>query len=1269
MRLRLIARCGLAFVWALGLSFLPACQTQEPDPTATPAPAGNEIASRQPPPEPLKNEIPAAALADVMSAHFQGLGHMERFEYREAAEAFRHVRNRAPGWIPGSINLAIALLNDSGVQAEQAKKAGGGETAPNNFDEALALLAGVLEREPASPHAHFCRGIILEQQGRLVDAHRHFKRVTEIDPYDAAAWFWTASTVTDPSDPNRPAGPEQAKEQIGLLEKSLELDPYLTPALYKLAFAYVYAGQQAKQKDLLARWSKINPDRPGPTPGPGDVLEKNYGYMGKYATAVNPYPLPQSVPQSAEIAPKFEAARPLLVTLPDGERWTQPADFKGSTAVIGRIRGRFGAAVAAFDANGDGRLDLFLTSAVVRPDGTIRDALLLNEGDGRFEDASARFGLPKDRASVGVAAADFDADRQIDVFLTGVGENRLLHNRGGSSFEDISKTLQIPGPKTLSLMARWLDLDQDGDLDLYVVNYCAAEHADKAFTASGETPPGAANMVFRNDGRPEPVPGRPEPTWAPAAVISENSESKKGLSVALSPWSGDLALAGGQAAHAGIASLDIDNDRDLDLVLVADGAPTVAILNDRLGQFHQVVLNDLAPTPPASGLLVIDLDADGRADLAAPSAGGLVYVWRNKTERTTMTQTSLTFEPWPTNASRWRAAQAIDLDLDGRTDLLGLLAPSSKVSEFDVPLWARNERALLSTKTLPVQLESPGLDGLIAVDLVGDPLPDILAVRPGSPPVLARNLGNGRHWLAFELGGLWHVKPELMRTNSHGLGTRVLVEGQGTHVTHEHTTQETGLGQSVVPFVLGLGERERAELIHLRWPDGVMQCELNVTGDQKLSLVEKNRKTGSCPVLFTWNGRRFVCIGDFLGGGGLGYLVAPGVYGQPDRDEAIAVTAEQLQLSNGVLRISITEPMDEVAYLDHLRLDAVDCPPGVSATPDERFAPDGTRPTGELIAWRAAIAPVRATDLEGRDLTETLRFWDRRTADSFRKRDGWIGYSEEHAIILDFGDRLSHFGPSDRLVLCLAGWVEYPYSQTNYAAATAGVTLLPPAIERRREDGRFETIERNAGYPAGMPRLMTVDLTGKLTGPNCVLRIKTNMECYYDQAFIVARDPVAESSLRVSSLPVARADLGHRGYTREISPDGGQPLIYDYDYVDPAPLASFAGKLTRYGDVAPLLRSDDDQLCLVGPGDEVRIEFQASTLPPLAPGWTRRYVVRSFGYCKDADPFTATSDTIEPLPWRTMPAFPFGAGVKRPSDPAYETYLRTYQIRPGGGGN
>jgi hypothetical protein len=197
---------------------------------------------------------------------------------------------------------------------------------------------------------------------------------------------------------------------------------------------------------------------------------------------------------------------------------------------------------------------------------------------------------------------------------------------------------------------------------------------------------------------------------------------------------------------------------------------------------------------------------------------------------------------------------------------------------------------------------------------------------------------------------------------------------------------------------------------------------------------------------------------------------------------------------------------------------------------------------------------------------------------------------------------------------------------------------------------------------------MTVDLTGKLAGPRCVLRIKTNMECYYDQAFIAVRDRTAEASLHVAALPVTRAALGYRGYTREVSPDGRQPLIYDYDYVDPAPLARFAGKLTRFGEVSPLLRSDDDRLCVVGPGDEVRLEFDAMALPPLPQGWTRSYVLRSFGYCKDADPFTATSDTVGPLPWRGMPPFPFGDAVKRPADRGYESYLREYQTRPAGGG-
>ena len=1265
MRLRLCARYGIALFSAIGLVAHSACQTREPEPVPTPTGKAAVQPGPEPTTEPVRDEIPPTELAAVLAAHYKGLGSMEQYKYAEAVDAFREVRRRAPGWIPGPINLAIALLNDSGAKAEEAKKAGG-QTTADNFDEALELLAGVLKRDAQNPYAHFCRGIILEQQGRFAEAHQHFTRVTEIDPNDAAGWYRSGNTLTDPDDPARPAGPKQAKEQVALYAKALERNPYLTPAIYAMFMSSRFTGDQQKSRKLFEQWQKMIPDRPDPSPGPGESA-KAYGEMGKYATVINPFPRPMPATEPKAIPPNFEAAQTLQVKLAAGEQWVKPSDFTASRAVVGRARARFGAAAAAFDADGDGQLDLYVVSAVAGPKG-IHDVLLMNKGEGRFEDASASFGLSNEQASLGVAAADFDADRHIDVFLTFIGHNRLLRNRDGKAFEDVTSILKPGEPPALSLMARWLDLDQDGDLDLYVVNYCAAEHADKAFLDSGDPPPGLANVVYRNDGQPDPASHATVQGRTPVATAYGEPVVPKGLTLALPPWPEANALAGGNKTHTGVALLDIDNDRDLDLVLTADTTPPVAVLNDRLGRFREVALEAPATDQQVTGILATDFDSDGRTDLVAACSTGRVMAWRNATERTTADGTRPTFESWPINAVNWRGAQAIDLDLDGLPDLLGLPASTNKPGELLLPAWARNEGTRFAVQALSLKLATPGLDGLMAVDLIGDVLPDILVIRPGEAPALARNLGNGQHWLALELGGHWRVKPELMRTNSHAIGTRVLVEGQGLHVTYDHTTPETGLSQSIAPVVLGLGQHQEATLVHLRWPDGVMQCELNVAANQKLALAENNRKTGSCPVLFTWNGKRFVCIGDFLGGGGLGYLVAPGVYSQPDRDEAIAVTAEQLKASGGVFRLSVTEPMDEVAYLDQLKLDVVDRPPGVSSTPDERFAPEGPRPTGELLAWRTAIEPVRATDLAGRDMTETLRHWDRRTVDTFRKREGWIGYALEHAIILDFGDRLSRYGASDRLVLCLAGWVEYPYSQTNYAAATAGVALKPPAIDRRRDDGTWETILPHAGYPAGMPRLMTLDLTGKLTGPRCTIRIKTNMECYYDQAFIAVRDKDAEASLRVSSLAASRARLGYRGYTREISPDGKEPLIYDYSYRDPAPLASFKGKLTRHGDVTRLLADDDDQLCLVGPGDELQLEFPAVDLPALPSGWTRSYVVRGIGYCKDADPFTATSDSIEPLPWRGMPAFPFGPDIKRPSEPAYDAYLRAFQTRPAGAG-
>jgi hypothetical protein len=318
--------------------------------------------------------------------------------------------------------------------------------------------------------------------------------------------------------------------------------------------------------------------------------------------------------------------------MPGGHRWAKVEDFTGPHAVVGRVRARFGAAVATFDADGDGKLDVFSAAGVVGPGG-IRDALLINRGGGKFEDATAAFGLPDDRVSLGVAAADFDADGHIDLFLTGVGASRLYRNLGSKRFEDVTERAGLAGPPALSLTARWLDLDQDGDLDLYVVNYAAAAQAEAAFADGGAVPPGLANAAYRNDGRPAPVSGSPEATWAPRAVVDDESRSVGGLSIAFSAWADAPDLLGGDAAHTAVAALDVDDDRDLDLVLAADGAPPSAVLNDRLGRFHKVRLDVPEAAESIGGVLVTHLDEDGRTDLVVVTRAGRVVPWRNQTER------------------------------------------------------------------------------------------------------------------------------------------------------------------------------------------------------------------------------------------------------------------------------------------------------------------------------------------------------------------------------------------------------------------------------------------------------------------------------------------------------------------------------------------------------------------------------------------------------------------------------------------------------------
>ena len=570
-----------------------------------------------------------------MAAHFQGPGTHGAIRISRGRRSFREVRSRAPGWIPGSINLAIALLNDSGVKAEQAKKAGG-EAAASNFDEALDLLAGVLERDPANPSRSFLPRHHPRTAGASGRGHRHFKRVTEIDPNDAAAWYWTGEHIDRPRRTRLgPPAPNRPRSRSAYLTKALELNPYLTPAIYKMAFAYVYARTSKQDRRSCSPAGQEDQSRSSRTfAWPGRSLAKDYGEMGKYAASINPFPQPavlrlsrgRSRRNSRPPAARGHASRRRAMG--------QTVRLPGPLAVIGRVRARFGAAVAAFDANGDGQLDLYLASAVIGPDGAIRDALLLNKGDGRFEDASASFGLPKDRASLGVAAADFDADRHIDVFPDRRRRQPPLAQPRRQVVRGYLSTLEVrPAPACRSWPAGSTSTRMAISTSTSSTTARPSTPTRRS-SASAIAPPGLANTVYRNDGGPIRFPADPSQDRAPVAIATANRWSKKGLPLALTPWPTPvLLMAARRPTPASPCSTSTTTATS-----TWSRPPTmrrrVAILNDRLGQFHR------GHARCGSRGHAARLGHSGRPTStptaaptwSPPAANGRVLAWRNATE-------------------------------------------------------------------------------------------------------------------------------------------------------------------------------------------------------------------------------------------------------------------------------------------------------------------------------------------------------------------------------------------------------------------------------------------------------------------------------------------------------------------------------------------------------------------------------------------------------------------------------------------------------------
>jgi hypothetical protein len=223
--------------------------------------------------------------------------------------------------------------------------------------------------------------------------------------------------------------------------------------------------------------------------------------------------------------------------------------------------------------------------------------------------------------------------------------------------------------------------------------------------------------------------------------------------------------------------------------------------------------------------------------------------------------------------------------------------------------------------------------------------------------------------------------------------------------------------------------------------------------------------------------------------------------------------------------------------------------------------------------------------------------------------------------------------------------------------------VVPPVIQVINRQGEWETAIDNLGFPMGKDKTVIADLSGKMLTKDHRIRIRTNMEIYWDQIFY--SDCRSKASIVSNVLNPVSADLHYRGFSRSYRKGGRYgPHWFDYsDVSNDQKWRDLLGDYTRYGDVLPLLKESDSRYIITNAGDETSIAFSSRGLPGIRKGWKRDFLIHSVGWVKDGDLNTATGKTVLPLPFHGMHSYPPGENDKYPNDQDHQKYLREYNTR------
>ena len=812
----------------------------------------------------------------------------------------------------------------------------------------------------------------------------------------------------------------------------------------------------------------------------------------------------------------------------------------------------------------------------------------------------------------GVLAFDADGDARPDLLAWSADGVRLFRN-GETPVEETGLE-SLTGVQSVAAG----DYNNDGLQDLAIVAGSAAGlyvNSKGAFSKAPVTLPasGIAKAIWIDYDHDYDLD---------LVLIGETCSVRRNNGQAgFSDQSKDFPFGEGRAVDGVAFNVVADTD-GRDLVVTYADRPAVLYRDLLAGKYRAEPLEALPAG--ASSLLARDVDNDGRIDLVAGGSPGLKVLLNRTSQWETARYT-------PSPASTIAAG-----DFENRTfaDLVvdGTIARNQSQGRFGAP------GAAVLAGAAAIATADFDTDGRLDAAGIG---------ADGSLHLLRNESAISNAWSRVALNGVKNPK----------LAPGAVVEVKAG-VRYQKQMYD-GL-----PLHFGVRDAAQIDTVRITWPNGLIQNEMKQPVAQPLSFKEAQRLSGSCPMIFTWNGHEFEFITDVLGVAPLGASAGEGTYFPVDHDEYIQIPGEALALTRGAgasdpaYEIRITEELREVAYLDQIRLIAVDHPSSTDVFTNDKFkAPPF--PEFRLFGVDERIYPIAARDGHGRDVRPALVAKDRKYPDGFTR--DYAGLAELHTLDLDFGGA----APDNRAVLILSGWVDWADGSTFLAAAQADPRgLIFPSIQVKDSAGRWTTVVDDMGIPAGKPKTIAVDMTGKFLSASREVRIVTNLCLYWDEIFL-GENPGAPEVV-MTTLDVTAADLRFRGFsTPTIHPARTQPESFDYQRRMPLSMWNpTRGLYTRYGDVRPLAAEIDDRLIVMGSGDELRLVFTAAELPALRPGWRRDFLLFVDGWAKDADANTALSRTVEPLPFHGMSSYPYAAAETYPDTLLHRQYRDDYNTRP-----